>query len=78
MVSNKFSDAENASIDEYFVFVKKLVRIAGELVKEGYYKSNDDIGIVEKVAKWDLVTEYDKKTEEFLIKEIHQKYPSHK
>lgn len=73
-----FSDAENQLIDECFIFAKTLVKDAGELVKEGYSKSNDDLGIVEKVAKWDMVTVYDKKTEAFLIDAISAKYSDHK
>lgn len=73
-----FSDTENQLIDEYFAFAKTLVKSAGELVKEGYSKSNDDLGIVEKEAKWDMVTDYDKKTEAFLINAISAKYPEHK
>lgn len=73
-----FSDAENQLIDKCFEFAKELVKNAGELVKEGYSKSNEDLGIVEKVAKWDMVTDYDKKTEAFLIDAIKTKYPDHK
>lgn len=73
-----FSDTENQLIDEYFEFIKTLVKDAGEIVKEGYSKSNDDLGIIEKEAKWDMVTDYDKKTEEFLINAIKAKYSNHK
>lgn len=72
-----FSSEENQLIDEIFAFVKDLTKAAGELVKEGYMKSNDDIDISMKGAKWDVVTEYDKKTEDFLIAVIKAKYPHH-
>lgn len=78
MASTQFSDTENRLIDEYYDFIKHLVKIAGVLVKEGYDKSNDDKGITEKIANWDMVTEYDKKTEEFLKTSIRDKYPNHK
>lgn len=78
MVPMEFSEADNRLIDDYFVFIKDLVRSAGELVKTGYSKSNDDMEIVEKVAKWDMVTEYDRKTEDYLKHEISRKYPDHK
>lgn len=74
----EFSDAENQLIDDCFGFAKVLVKEAGELVKEGYTKSNEEMGIVEKVAKWDMVTDYDKKTEAFLIDAIKEKYSNHK
>lgn len=77
MPTEIFSNVENQLIDECFAFAKALVKDAGELVKEGYSKSNDDLGIVEKQAKWDMVTDYDKKTEAFLIDTISAKYPDH-
>lgn len=73
-----FSTKENQLIDEYFAFAKDLIKNAGKLVIEGYSKSNDDIGVSEKGAKWDMVTEYDKKTEDFLIGAIRTKYPDHR
>lgn len=78
MASTTFSDTENRLIDEYYDFIKNLVKKAGFLVKEGYDKSNDDKGIKEKVANWDMVTEYDKKTEDFLKTSIRNKYSNHK
>lgn len=76
--SMAFSDANNNLIDDCFTFIKALVQNAGELVKEGYLKSNSDLEIIEKVAKWDMVTDYDKKTEAFLINAISNEYPDHK
>lgn len=78
MTSIVFSNLENQLIDECFEFAKTLVKNAGELVKEGYSKSNDDLGIIEKESKFDMVTDYDKKTEEFLVNAISTKYPDHK
>lgn len=73
-----FTAEENRMIDEYFEFAKDLIKNAGKLVEEGYSKSNDDKRISEKGAKWDMVTEYDKRTEELLIGAIKSKYPEHK
>lgn len=77
MSSIKFSDADNQLIDDCFAFAKTLVRNAGELVREGYFKTNDELNIAAK-EKWDLVTEYDKKVEDFLINGIRAEYPDHK
>lgn len=73
----KFSADENRLIDDCFDFIKPVIRNGGELVKDGFSKSNDDLGIVNK-ASWDLVTDYDKKTETFLIDAIKMEYPDHK
>lgn len=78
MASATFAAAEQQMIDEYFAFVSELVREAGEIVREGYDKSDADKGISAKVANWDMVTEYDKKTEDFLISSISEQYPTHK
>lgn len=77
MTSAPFSDADNQLIDDYFAFAKALVKNAGELVREGFSKSNDQIGITTK-SKWDLVTAYDKKVEEFLMNTIRSEYSDHK
>lgn len=73
----KFTADENQLIDDCFDFIKPVIRNAGELVKDGFSKSNDNLGIVEK-ASWDKVTDYDKKTEAFLIDAIKAEYPDHK
>lgn len=73
-----FTDDENRLIDDCFQLIKDLVREAGEVVKQGYFKAIDAVEIKEKVAKWDMVTEYDHKVEKFLLNGIKQKYPSHK
>ena len=77
-MSVAFSSDENQLIDDCNVFIQPLVRNAGEFVKEGFYKSIDAIDVKEKVAKWDLVTEYDKKVEDFLINAIKTEYPNHR
>lgn len=76
--TNKFSVADEALIDECFVFAKELVRRAGELVKEGFHKSIDAINVIEKMAKFDMVTEYDERVERYLMNEIRTKFSDHK
>lgn len=74
----KFSTDENQLIDDCFDFIKPVIKNAGELVKDGFSKTNDDLGIVDKDSNWDQVTDYDKKTETFLINAIKTEYPDHK
>lgn len=74
----QFSTAENQLIDECFDFVSTVIKKAGEFVKEGFSKTNTDLGITEKEDNWDMVTEYDKKTEAYLINAIKTQYPDHK
>lgn len=76
--AKQFSDADEATIDECFIFAKDLVRRAGELVKEGFYKSINSINVTEKTAKFDMVTEYDERVERFLMDAIRAKYTDHK
>lgn len=73
-----FSQTENKLIDEIFNFAEELVKNAGEIVREGFYKPIDTINVSEKTAKFDLVTEYDNRIEEHLINKIHEKYSDHK
>lgn len=73
-----FSSDENQLIDECFDFIQTVVKNAGEFVKEGFFLAKDDLGIEEKEDNWDMVTEYDKKTEANLINAIKTKYPNHK
>lgn len=72
----QFSSNENQLIDDCFEFIKPLIKNAGELVKEGFLTSKDDLGIVDKTS-WDQVTDYDTKTEKFLMDAIKTKYPDH-
>lgn len=73
----KFSADENQLIDDCFAFIKPIIRNAGELVKEGFSKSNNDVGVVDK-SSWEKVTDYDMKTEAFLLNAIKAKYADHK
>lgn len=78
MATTTFSTDENQMIDDCFGFIKPVIKNAGELVKDGFSKTNDDLGIVDKDSNWDQVTDYDKKTEAFLINAIKTEYPDHK
>ncbi|KAG5443193.1 Inositol monophosphatase 2 [Clonorchis sinensis] len=56
-------------------FVKTLAKKAGQIIKDGYYT----IGFADEKASYaDLVTEYDRKVEEFLKAEILAVHPDHK
>lgn len=73
-----FNSDEEQLIDNCFVLAQRLVRTAGELVREGYNKAIADVEVTQKQANWDVVTEYDRKVEEFLIASIKAKYQEHR
>lgn len=60
-------------IQDYFNFVLPLVKKAGKVILEA-----KNIEIETKEEIYDLVTIYDRKVEEVLIKEIKTEYPKHK
>nr|XP_033201481.1 inositol monophosphatase 3-like isoform X1 [Bombus vancouverensis nearcticus] len=61
-------------IRNYFEFAKELILKAGEVFKCGFEGEK----IVEsKAHEWDLVTDYDKKIEDILIKSLKEKFPDH-
>lgn len=62
-----------SSVDVYCSFVLPLIKEAGEEIKNAC-----DIKIETKDDDFDLVTEYDKRVEEKLIKKLKNKYPNHK
>lgn len=73
-----FTSDENQMVDECYQLMENLVQKAGELVKEGYGKNIADVEVTDKEANWDVVTEYDRKVEAFLISEIKTSYPEHR
>lgn len=73
-----FSNSDNQLIDDCLALAERLVRTAGKLVCEGYHKAITDVEVTEKTAKWDVVTEYDRKVEDYLIAEIKSDYPEHR
>lgn len=75
---SSFTSDESELIDKCYKLAENLLRPAGELVSEGYKKAIEDVEVMEKVAKWDVVTEYDHKVEKFLIEQIKMNYPEHR
>ncbi|XP_017784533.1 PREDICTED: inositol monophosphatase 3-like [Nicrophorus vespilloides] len=66
-------ESEN-DIQFYYQYVLQLVKEAGQVLLEAR-----DINIETKDNKtWDLVTQYDRKIEDILIKQIKNKFPDHK
>ena len=61
-------------IRNYFEFVKELILKAGEIFKCGF--EGEKI-VKTKDHEWDLVTDYDKKIEDTLIKSLKEKFPDH-
>lgn len=73
----QFSDMENSLIDDCYNFIVDHVRKAGDIVRDGFCKLTQE-QISSKEFSFELVTEFDKRTEEFLINGILAKYPDHK
>lgn len=66
---------QQEELDECFEFVSDLVKQCGEVLKEGFKNCGE---ITTKTADHDIVTIYDKKIEDILMKGISQKYPDHR
>lgn len=72
--SSKFEEV--AVLTECMEYMIEVTKKAGELVKEGFL---DRSKLIEtKEVYYDVVTEYDRQTEDFLIGKIKAKYPDHK
>lgn len=76
-LQNEFSEMENNLIDDCYNFIVEHVRKAGDIVRDGFCKLTHE-QISSKEYSFELVTEYDKRTEEYLINGILAKYPGHK
>lgn len=63
-------------LQECLQWIKEVAKQAGGIVTEGFL--SEVIAVDVKTAFYDLVTEYDTRTEEYLIKAILDKYPDHK
>ena len=63
----------NESLQTYLNLSKKIAQYAGKIMLEGY---NKDISFKLK-GKANLVTEYDKKTEQFVIEQLEKAYSDH-
>ncbi len=55
-------------------FIKNLARGAGAILREGFRKK---MQISTKSSKYDWVTEYDFKTQNFIVEKIQKKFPHH-
>lgn len=55
-------------------FIKNLARDAGKILRDGF---RTELKISYKVASWDIVTQYDTKSEKYIIGRILSKYPRH-
>ncbi|XP_047358036.1 inositol monophosphatase 1-like [Vespa velutina] len=62
-------------IDECYNSASELVMLAGEIIQNSINKKKTTQC---KSIDWDLVTEYDHKIENEIIKQLTQKFPSHK
>ncbi|CAF1390979.1 unnamed protein product [Adineta steineri] len=62
-------------IDIYYKAVLDLVSLAGKVVNEGFSITKR---VETKSGAADLVTEYDQRVEEILIKNLQEKFPTHK
>lgn len=72
-MSGDFS--QDAILQECQEFMCAVIERAGDIVRRGI----DAVKKVEiKTSVFDLVTEYDGEVEDFLVAEIHKKYPDHK
>jgi myo-inositol-1(or 4)-monophosphatase len=69
-----------SEIGEYYEFAIDLAIKSGIYLSEGYKSKLDwkDTSLNTKVDQSDLVTEFDKKIEDFIFTQIKEKYPSHK
>ncbi|CAK9821434.1 Inositol monophosphatase 3 [Anthophora retusa] len=67
--------SESHDIEEYYKIAEELVLKAGKIIENAIdsYKNVQCKGIV-----WDLVTEYDRKIEDILQKQLSEIYPKHK
>lgn len=62
-------------IEECYKLAEELVLNAGEVIESSIDKKKTTQC---KSIDWDLVTEYDRKIEDVLIKELSQRFPTHK
>lgn len=73
MTTLDFFDA--SVLRECVEWTKNITREAGKIVKEGFYMKN--VTVDHKLGLYDVVTEFDQRTENFLIAAIKEKYPGH-
>ncbi|XP_024944906.1 inositol monophosphatase 2 [Cephus cinctus] len=61
-------------IDRYFQFAKELTLEAGKIMSSAYGRKKN---VETKSSEWDLVTEYDRRVEDMLIRRLRQEFPEH-
>lgn len=69
-------DTHDIDINFTHVMIMELVKSAGELAMVGFNETGMETD--SKQAHWDLVTAYDKMTEQLIIDGIHELHPTHK
>lgn len=62
-------------LNNFYQTVEILARDAGKVIAEAIEKEKN---VLVKGIDWDLVTEYDRKVEETIIKSLSEKFPTHK
>lgn len=62
-------------LDEYYSVAEELVLKAGKIVEDALHSEKS---VKNKGIDWDMVTEYDGKIEDELVKQLSRTFPSHK
>lgn len=73
----EFTNDENVLIDNCLKLALQLIHNVGDIVKEGYELISKKIEYKD-TKNVDVVTEYDRRIERFLIDGIKEQYPEHK
>ncbi|KAK9746812.1 Inositol monophosphatase family [Popillia japonica] len=74
----------NRKVTEYFEYARALVLEAGNTLREAKdvqvetKEDAKDVQVETKEDVWDLVTQYDLKVEEILVKKLKEQFPTHK
>lgn len=74
MDATDFSCAK--TLRECLEWMEQVVREAGKIVKEGFEKPN--MRVDTKEGYYDVVTEFDRRSEDYIIQVIREKYSTHK
>lgn len=71
------STCDDSFVDDCYALALDLLQPAGKCLLEGFQQSAVK-NIEFKTGNWDLVTDYDRRIEDILIRGIAAKYPDHK
>lgn len=66
---------EIKDLDQYYRIAEELVSYAGTIIEDGIVAKKS---VQSKGIDWDLVTEYDRRIEDKLIKRLSVQFPTHK